>query len=404
MPNVHADPLAGASARMAGQMVSNVAADLGDLAGAAQTHQNRIDDFERRKAIYDLDSAVDDAARESLGNLQPGAAGYTDGMLKVFDERAKKAVAALPQSVRGEAEMNVTALRDRYRKVFASTEDKERSRYFGERIQEFNDKLLKTVRANPGAYEAAKKQGLDNIAQSGLSPVEKEAASDLWNHSVALAWAQTLPADERKRLFSTTGRQGYYDALKQAESSGRSDAKNDGTTATGWYQITEGTWKTLREKHPELGLKPDGRLDPAQQERAIRALTKDNADILAENGIADTNANLYAAHFLGAGRAVDVLQADPQTPLSKLVPAEYIAKNPHLKGMTSGDFRAWAAAFIAKGAKGAPAAYRDRMEHLSYDDEMKLGDQADRDILKIGTEHANAFNLAITRTHRPSIR
>lgn len=134
----------------------------------------------------------------------------------------------------------------------------------------------------------------------------------------------------------------YYASIRAAESGGNDTAKNPNSTATGRYQFIQSTWDGLRAKHPELGLTADGRLDPEQQERAIRAFTEDNARTLVRAGVAVTNGTLYAAHFLGAGTAAKVLRAGLDQSMSSLVGAGVMAANKFLNGKTVGDFIAWA--------------------------------------------------------------
>ena len=134
----------------------------------------------------------------------------------------------------------------------------------------------------------------------------------------------------------------YLASIRSAESGGNDSAKNPLSSATGRYQFIESTWREMMTKHPELGLTAEGRLDPEQQERAIRAFTADNAKALTAAGISPTNGNLYAAHFLGAGGARTVLGADDSLMVSNLVPSGVISANGFLKDMTVGDFKAWA--------------------------------------------------------------
>ncbi len=136
---------------------------------------------------------------------------------------------------------------------------------------------------------------------------------------------------------------GYYAAIRGAESGGNDAAKNPNSTATGRYQFTEGTWQQLAKQYPQLGLTSDGRLDPNQQERAVRAFTADNARTLGRSGIAVNPANLYAAHFLGAGGAQQVLSQPDNLPVSSFVGKEVVAANPFLANMSVGDFKQWTA-------------------------------------------------------------
>lgn len=134
----------------------------------------------------------------------------------------------------------------------------------------------------------------------------------------------------------------YYASIRAAESGGNDAAKNPSSSATGRYQFIQSTWDGLRQKHPQLGLTAGGRLDPEQQERAIRAFTEDNARALVRAGVAVTNGTLYAAHFLGAGTAAKVLRAGLDQSMSSLVGAGVMAANKFLNGKTVGDFIAWA--------------------------------------------------------------
>lgn len=143
-------------------------------------------------------------------------------------------------------------------------------------------------------------------------------------------------------FFNGAGGSDYYASIRAAESSGNDAAKNPNSTATGRYQFIQGTWDALRMKYPGLGLSSDGRTDPAQQDRAIRAFTADNAKALARGGINVTNGALYAAHFLGAGGAVSVLRGDPAALVSDLVGEAVVKANGFLRGMNVAQFAAWA--------------------------------------------------------------
>jgi hypothetical protein len=135
--------------------------------------------------------------------------------------------------------------------------------------------------------------------------------------------------------------QGYLAAARAAESGGNDAAANPRSTALGRYQFLESTWNGLMQQYPELGLTANGRTDPGQQERAMARFTEDNARTLAGAGIPVNPGNLYAAHFLGAGGATNVLGQNPASPLSAYLEPGVIEANPHLQGMSVGDFVNW---------------------------------------------------------------
>lgn len=187
---------------------------------------------------------------------------------------------------------------------------------------------------------------LDQQEKSGADESRKlfgEVAKDLFGGSGTSQPASSAGISSTASPINGTdvGNSDYFTAIRAAESGGNDNAKNPSSSATGRYQFIDSTWNGLSKKYPELGLTPDGRTDPEQQERAIRAFTKDNADALSGAGIAATPGNLYAAHFLGAGGARSVLSGNDADPVSSHVGANVVAANPFLRGMTVGDFRNW---------------------------------------------------------------
>ena len=134
----------------------------------------------------------------------------------------------------------------------------------------------------------------------------------------------------------------FFANTRRSESGGNDSAKNPNSSATGRYQFLEGTWSDLAQRHPELGLTPDGRTDPAQQEAAMRVFTQENAGTLKGSGVPVNPGTLYAAHFLGAGGAAKVLAGDPNSPVSAYVDPAVVQANPQLANMTVGQFAQWA--------------------------------------------------------------
>ncbi|RYC29530.1 hypothetical protein D3273_23370 [Lichenibacterium minor] len=134
----------------------------------------------------------------------------------------------------------------------------------------------------------------------------------------------------------------YLGRLGQIESGNRDGISNKASGATGRYQFIGSTWDRLSKQYPELGLTPDGRTDPAQQQRAIQAFTNDNASALGRSGFQATPGNLYLAHFAGANGAAAALKADPNTPVEQVIGGAAVRANPFLHGKTAGDLVAWA--------------------------------------------------------------
>ncbi len=188
------------------------------------------------------------------------------------------------------------------------------------------------------------------VDPEGAAGYLQEHRADMIGSDVADMEAKLIPMAknaEGRRIGAAAALSGvstgYLSSIRSAESGGNDAAKNPTSSATGRYQFIESTWAGVMKKHPELGLTADGRLDPVQQELAIRAFTSDNAKTLAAAGIEATGGNLYAAHFLGAGGASAVLSAADDALVADLVGPGVVAANQFLSGMTVADFKSWSA-------------------------------------------------------------
>lgn len=139
----------------------------------------------------------------------------------------------------------------------------------------------------------------------------------------------------------STDLSGYYNATRNAESGGNDSAANPSSTSSGRYGFLDSTWNVYARR---LGLTDKN--NPQQQDLAMQAFTADNQNVLISNGIPVTNSSLYAAHFLGSGAAVDVLQSDDASMMSDLVSQKVLKANNFLVGMTVGDFKQWLASKV----------------------------------------------------------
>jgi hypothetical protein len=141
---------------------------------------------------------------------------------------------------------------------------------------------------------------------------------------------------------------GLVDSIIGAESGGNPNATNPNSSASGLGQFIDSTWlDTIRSARPDLAQgKSDADLlalktDPQLSRQMTEAYAAQNGDILSKAGHPVTPGNTYLAHFAGPGGAVSVLNADPATPVSQILPGAMKA-NPFLQGMTAGDLRSWA--------------------------------------------------------------
>lgn len=138
-------------------------------------------------------------------------------------------------------------------------------------------------------------------------------------------------------------------AVARQESNFDPKAKAGTSSALGLFQFTEDTWGTMVErygkKHPII--RPENRDNAAASALAGALLMKEHMAILKNKGIAVTPDKLYTMHFLGAGRANKLFDADENTIAKDLFPSEVSdanydvfyksANNPR----TVGELRQW---------------------------------------------------------------
>lgn len=192
-----------------------------------------------------------------------------------------------------------------------------------------------TDAANPVMQDMAPPSGISPIAHALISPRQPTVGQ--------------VAQDGATDLIT----QHFLDHMRQAESGGDASATNPNSSATGAYQFTNPTWTALMRQHPDLGLTADGRTDPAQSEVAAKQLATDNLAYMLAHGVQNpTEGQAYLAHFAGAPTATNLVQADPNTPISQIMSAQQVAANPFLRGMTAGQVQDWAAQKM--GGMGAP--------------------------------------------------
>lgn len=134
---------------------------------------------------------------------------------------------------------------------------------------------------------------------------------------------------------------GYLDMLARIESGHRMYVKASTSSASGLYQFIRGTWigeggawgPDMRDAFG--GLRPS----KAEQDRRATSFTLKNARALAAQGLPVNNASLYVAHFMGVGKAVELLRQPDAARADHIAGAAATAANPSvLKGKTVGQF------------------------------------------------------------------
>lgn len=213
-------------------------------------------------------------------------------------------------------------------------------------LQAIDDTLALTTKPGLPQEEINKlftraRADIDNMVLAGvMTPEQAVEARRGFSKRFATAKVQqdilNDPGNAYRNIQGGAAGEVYYRKLRGKESGGNDFASPGTSSALGRYQMTSGTWDTLMRTHPELGLTKSGRTNADQQERAVRALTQDNATFLQSHDVPVSEATLYLAHFMGAQGAVDMLKAAPGADAAQLFP-EAAKANPTIFFAGKGD-------------------------------------------------------------------
>jgi murein DD-endopeptidase MepM/ murein hydrolase activator NlpD len=142
----------------------------------------------------------------------------------------------------------------------------------------------------------------------------------------------------------------FVNRIIYVESANNCNARNPLSTAVGLGQFIESTWlNTVRQHRPDLF---EGRtraqiLDLRTECNLARemtaAFTRDNAAVLRSQGHPVTPGNLYLAHFMGVGGALQVLSGNPDALIVSVFGESHVRANPFEAGKSLGWLVRWAA-------------------------------------------------------------
>lgn len=168
--------------------------------------------------------------------------------------------------------------------------------------------------------------------------------------------------------------------------------KNPRSSAQGIGQFIDSTFvDTYRKTFPDQAkgltdariLAQRGTMIDAQtpiEVPMMNTFTRENKNALSRANLDPTPGNTRLAHFLGAGGAINVLKANPNTPVESLVSQEAIQANPTvLKGKTAGEVAAWANKQMEGGLTPAKLEPLGSTKRATQDGALKILNDIDLD-------------------------
>lgn len=396
----------------AGRGLQQLGSSLQGLGQAMWQVEQKTQADTQAKSAYDLQLDIEKFRSEeeqryldAEKNAPASGIGFTKSFMQQHMDRADKFVQerfkGLSESQDSQLRMRMLNMGQSLFKKSTSHEEGLKGTYYDLKTNESLGSLRTQIQNNAAPYGDVYQQGIDIINSADRDESWKMERLQAWKEDSQISKFRFdfgKDPEGATKALQTGG--DYYASIRQAESGGNDNAKNPKSSALGRYQFTSGTWEGVRRNHPELGLTADGRTDPEQQEKAIRAFTEDNRQILASNGIEGTNGNLYAAHFLGAGGAVQVLSHGDDEKVADIVSPGVIKANPFLRSMSVGDFKAWTAKKAGGKYDYSGISYENREKLVNWSEKEQSGQRSEQNALVI--QHKERFGLQI-RTDPTSV-
>lgn len=223
------------------------------------------------------------------------------------------------------------------------------------------------LHANEGRMNGRDLYQVREALQKAISIQEGKAIGEQIYESGVSQYDRTFTGDPYASFNTGFNNRQYLTKLIQSESGGNGRAKNKDSTAYGYAQFIDSSWRAFGKSPQGAALK--GNMNDAQwlamrsdrnaAEIATLWLAQENKrNYYDKAGIPLNNATAYLGHFLGGAGAVKVYKAHPDTPIEQLVSQDVMKANKKLlTGKTAGDVVSWVARKMGvEGKVFGPAA------------------------------------------------
>lgn len=386
---------------------------------AYQQQQNKLSDFNVSASFSDFTTKMSQALAEAERGTDGSDPDFQKTVLTAYDESARDYLKNVAPNQQPKVKVWIAQNRGQITGQAMKFQYAASDSYFKQTLSDQYQSALGTVTNDIGAFDSELKKLNENVDNSDLSELDKSALKRGFKVGLQGAYArggvnsgllnrQDLGIGGNDVFEDSITNKGAYeeaaDKIIQAESGGKTDAKNPNSSATGLGQITEGTWKQLQKDHPEANLRDDGRTDAAQNRLATILLTEDNGKALASAGLPVTNETLYMAHFLGVGGAKAVLRSAGDTPLSQVLSPDQIAANKtQLAGLTVSGFKSMvgrlmsrSSAYVDPNLADMPFTARSELyDSIGKQQEQAQAKQRSLDILQQKNNYNESLNQII---------
>ncbi len=367
-----------------GQGISEVAYNLNDLRTQEQGELNRKAGFDLETKIAqfrDEEEKAFNAARENSGE---SGIGFTRQFMEGYETRVndfiKNNFTGVTEAQDANSRQSLLGLGNSLYGKSYSYEQQAKTNFYDRTTNQGLDSVRTQIRSNAAPYEELKRQGLAAIDSADMPEAWKAERRALWDADAAESkWRWRFEQDPQTAIKDVKGGNSVVDKIIGAESGGNATAKNPNSSATGAGQFISSTWMNMVKKYrPDVAEGKTAsevlalRNDPSLSREMTTRYTQENADYLKNQGIPQTDGNVYLAHFLGPGGAARVLKGDPSASVASIVGEGVVNANPFLKGMSVADIQAWSDKKMGGAGVTSPLSRDTSFDAIPYDRREQL--------------------------------
>jgi hypothetical protein len=167
---------------------------------------------------------------------------------------------------------------------------------------------------------------IENLLQPQSNPQEQPAQEDFSDIEELLEPTQSITEEKTETVLPPVTapmrvpEDSFLDKVEKIESGGNPNAQAKTSSASGSFQFTDPTWKSMVDRYGAANnIKLEDKMNPDAQRVMAKLLSDENGAYLTKRGHKATPENLYLAHFLGAGGSNKVL-SNPDRSAAELLP------------------------------------------------------------------------------------
>jgi len=194
----------GRGAAQLGAGIASLGADLNRVAATKTATVDQATAFETDRRFLEFSAAQEKALQDAGQTTQPGAFGFSEGYRENYIKAAKEFYATVPEELKPEFDVKLFKAEDSLFGRANTFEREQRAGYYTTKVSEglkvIEDKLYR----NPKAFDQNLADGnafIDNIPDTDVSPIAKDALRREWKKKAQLASLNGMPPEERMRVL-----------------------------------------------------------------------------------------------------------------------------------------------------------------------------------------------------------